>query len=118
MEISTCCPIKSIRSTRSGSREGLARFAADNFILIPNSLALVWFRRPHRTHIGGKLPGDLLVRAFDHDMRIVGALADDPFGQRHFDRVCVSDLQVERLARERADAWAAVESILRNALNP
>ena len=51
----------------------LARFATDLLALVPNPLALVRLGFANGTHFGRKLTYLLFVRAFDHDMRLIGA---------------------------------------------
>src|SRR5438034_1001766 len=56
-------------ASRGAAGEGLAFLAADDFVLVADALALVWFRLAGGPHFGGELAHLLLVGAAHQDGR-------------------------------------------------
>ena len=61
------------RSDISRLRCRLAGLATNLLAFVANAFAFVRFRLAHRADFGGELADQLLVGAFDHDVRLIGA---------------------------------------------
>src|SRR5215217_1201770 len=51
----------------------LAGFATNLFAFVPDTFAFVWFGLAHRADFGGELSHELLISAFDDDVRLIWA---------------------------------------------
>src|SRR3972149_4343730 len=89
-------------------RSRLARLAADDFAVVTNAFAFVGFWFADRPDLGRELAHLLLVRAFDHNVRLIGA--SDREARRnvlvHF--IGESDAELQDLARDRAQVADAL----------
>src|SRR3954462_3821010 len=60
-------------SSRPSLRCRLAGLATNLFAFVPDTFAFVWFGLAHRANFGGKLADELLIGAFDYNVRLVWA---------------------------------------------
>src|SRR5437868_4658158 len=83
-------PASSLRLTGRGGK-GLALFAANLLLVIPNAFAFIRLGLAHPAHLGGKLAHLLLVGAFDDDGGRIRQFHRDAVGRTHRYRVGVSN---------------------------
>src|SRR5439155_14795310 len=83
-------PASSLRLTGRGGK-GLALFAANLLLVIPNAFAFIRLGLAHPAHLGGKLAHLLLVGAFDDDGGRIRQFHRDAVGRTHGYRVGVAN---------------------------
>ena len=78
------------------------------FAVVPDAFAFVRLRLADRAHFGGELADLLLVGAFDHDMRLVGAGDREALGNLLVHFVGEADAKLQRVALDRAQVTDAL----------